>query len=149
MMKKLAMVINQAFISAILLLSTTVIYAEVVTKDATPDAKVKKASVSVQKLPSEPQQKKAIAIWELQAEQWELARSGESVLSLPVLHQVVNAWLSQKQKKIEIQYPGGEDGELWVQELTDWLVSLGIPSSTLVTTPGSGAGDVIKFKLIK
>ena len=87
--------------------------------------------------------------WVLHAEQWELARSGESVLALPVLNQVVNAWLLQKEKKIEIQYPGGEEGEFWVQQLTDWLVSLGIPSGSMVTAPGSGADDMIKFGLIK
>ena len=54
-----------------------------------------------------------------------------------------------KQKKIEIHYPGGEDGEFWVQELTDWLVSLGIPSKYMVISPGSGADDVIKFNIIK
>ena len=87
--------------------------------------------------------------WELHAEQWELARSGESILSLPVLNQLINTWLLEKHKKIEIQYPGGEDGEFWVQELTDWLVSLGIPSNHMVIVPGSGADDMIKFALIK
>ncbi len=87
--------------------------------------------------------------WELYAEQWELARSGESVLLLPVLNQLINAWLLEKHKKIEIQYPGGEEGEFWVQELTDWLVSLGIPSNQMVIVPGSGADDMIKFGLIK
>ena len=87
--------------------------------------------------------------WALHAEQWELARSGESLLSLPVLNQLINAWLLEKRKKIEVQYPGGEEGEFWVQELTDWLVSLGIPSNHMVTVPGSGADDMIKFGLIK
>lgn len=85
--------------------------------------------------------------WILRAEQWEIARSGESVLSLPVLNKVVNAWLKEKQNTIEIQYPGGEEGEFWVQELTDWLVSLGVPSSSMQTVPGSGADDMIKFQL--
>jgi hypothetical protein len=95
----------------------------------------------------------------LYAEQWELARSGDSVLSLPVLSQVINTWLpdnadynvgnTANAKKIEIQYPGGEEGELWVQQLTDWLVSLGIPSASIVLTPGSSANDIIKFDIIK
>ena len=85
----------------------------------------------------------------LYAEQWELARSGESILLIPVIKQIVNSWMQNKDKKIQIQYPGGEEGELWVQELTDWLVSLGIPSSHMVTAAGSGADDVIKFDLIK
>ena len=85
----------------------------------------------------------------LYAEQWEIVRTGESILSLPALNQIINAWLGDRQKKIEIQYPGGEEGEFWVQELTDWLVSLGIPSNHMVISPGSGADDVINFTLIK
>ena len=92
---------------------------------------------------------KESGIWALSAEQWELARNGESILSLPVINSLINAWLSDKQKKIEIRYPGGEEGEFWVQELTDWLVSLGIPSDHMVAVTGSGAGDMIKFDLIK
>ena len=87
--------------------------------------------------------------WQLRAEQWQMARTGESILSLPVLNQVINAWLRDKQKKIEIQYPGGEEGEFWVQELSDWLVSLAIPSSRMSLTPGSGADDMISFSIIK
>ncbi len=85
----------------------------------------------------------------LYAEQWDIARSGESVLYLPALKQIVNAWLEHRQKKIEIRYPGGEAGELWVHELTDWLVSLGIPSDQLVVIAGSGADDRVNFSLIK
>jgi hypothetical protein len=87
-------------------------------------------------------------VWELHAEQWELARSGESILSLPVLNTLINAWLQDRRKRIEIQYPGGEEGEFWVQELTDWLVSLGIPSNHMTIAPGSGADDMIKLNLI-
>ncbi len=87
--------------------------------------------------------------WELYAEQWELARSGDTLLSLPVINHVITTWLKDKQKKIEIRYPGGEHGEFWVQELRDWLVALGIPSKNMLTSPGSGADDVIKFTIIK
>ena len=86
---------------------------------------------------------------ELHAEQWEMARSGDSLLMLPVLNKVVIAWLDDRHKVIEIQYPGGEEGEFWVQELTDWLVSLGIPSRSMITTPGSGSDDKIRFNIIK
>ena len=103
--------------------------------------------------------------WVLTADQWEIARSGESILSLVVLNDLVNTWLSEvkslqgdAQKKaqkstqphkneiIEIQYPGGEEGEFWVQELVDWLVALGVPSRFMLLTPGSTA-DEIKFHL--
>jgi len=133
----------RALIGIMLLLSATVVYAEVAARGLPPVPAVDKAALSSSPdiLPS--------TGWRLQAEQWELARSGETILSLPVLKQLVGAWLADKQQKIEIQYPGGEDGEFWVQELSDWLVSLGIPSKHMVITPGSGADDVIKFNIIK
>lgn len=90
----------------------------------------------------------ASKVLELRAEQWELARSGESILGLPVLNQLINSWLLDRRKKIELRYPGGEEGEFWVQELTDWMVSLGISSNHIITIPGSGAGDKIKFLLV-
>ena len=129
-------------------MSSPVIYAEVSAEGIGSSSPVTNSVVSGQDKSIEPSSAD-VTVWKLHAEQWELARSGETILSLPVLKQVINAWLSDKQKMIEIQYPGGEDGEFWVQELTDWLVSLGIPSNNMVTTPGSGADDVIKFKLIK
>lgn len=148
-MNKLSLFINQVLIGIILSLSATVIYAEVSAKGIEPGNAVKKTTVPAQNPRLEQSSNKSDTIWQLHAEQWELARSGETILSLPVLNQLIQAWLSEKHKMIEIQYPGGEDGEFWVQELTDWLVSLGIPSKNMVTTPGSGADDVIKFNIIK
>jgi hypothetical protein len=145
---------NQVLISTILSLSATAIYAEVSARgneqtNAAGKAVVNKTITPAQAMTPELLAKQSPVVWKLHAEQWELARSGETILSLPVLNQVVRAWLAEKQKMIEIRYPGGEDGELWVQQLTDWLVSLGIPSKYLVTTPGSGADDVIKFNIVK
>ena len=99
------------------------------------------AGVSAEQLPQEELQ--------LRAEQWELARNGEQLLQQPVLNKVVNTWLLKKGYKIELRYPGGEEGELWVEELKDWLISLGIPSKYLVTVRGSGEADIIIFKIIK
>ena len=143
-MHKFSMQISRILICFILSLSATVIYAEVVT-GAIATEKIAAGDA----VPLTQSAKKTGAGWRLYAEQWELARSGETILSLPVLKKVVQAWLADKNKKIEIQYPGGEDGEFWVQELADWLVALGIPSKYMVITPGSGADDVIKFDIIK
>jgi len=143
-MNKFPVLINQMSLVLILSLSATVIYAEVSTGTLGAD-KVDAGAAIAQESPV----KKTDGEWALYAEQWELARSGETILSLPVLKKVIQAWLSDKQKKIEIQYPGGEDGEFWVQELADWLVSLGIPSKNMVITPGSGADDVIKLNIVK
>jgi len=145
-------------ISLILFLFTSVVYADVSVKKSEKDAKVisgeSQHAVDSQHGNGGVESGLSIASkqangWKLYAEQWELTRSGESLLSLPVLKEVVTAWLQRQDEIIEIQYPGGEEGELWVQELMDWFVSLGIPSSQMLAVPGSGIDDVIKFSLVK
>ena len=86
---------------------------------------------------------------QLRAEQWEAAREGERILALPVLQQLVNRWDAHPGQKIELRYPGGEEGELWVGELGDWLVSLGVESSAMVAVPGSGQADIIHFQILQ
>ena len=84
----------------------------------------------------------------LTAEQWELSRQGEKLVNLPVLRNTINAWTESEKHIIELQYPGGEEGELWANELKDWLISLGVPSKYLILIPGSGQDDIMRFKLV-
>lgn len=86
---------------------------------------------------------------ELLAEQWELSRSGERLLKNNGLSAVVEAWSKDSRQQIELQYPGGEEGELWVYQLMDWLVALGIPSTNLVAVPGSGEEGLIRLRVIR
>lgn len=86
---------------------------------------------------------------ELHAEQWELSRNGERLLGIDGIAAVVKEWSSDNRQRIELQYPGGEEGELWVHQLMDWLVALGIPSTSLVAVPGSGQGDIIRLRVIR
>jgi len=141
----------KAIVCIVLLSFAPLLSADTTVDKSEKNDKVVSDSASVQNVSNTSKSggKAESTAWVLHAEQWELTRSGESVLSLPVLNQVMNAWLLDKEKKIEIQYPGGEEGEFWVQQLSDWLVSLGIPSGRMVIVPGSGADDMIKFDLIK
>lgn len=84
----------------------------------------------------------------LTAEQWELSRQGEKLVNLPVLRNTISAWTESEKHIIELQYPGGEEGELWANEVRDWLISLGVPSKYLILIPGSGQDDIIRFKLV-
>ena len=85
----------------------------------------------------------------LLAEQWELSRHGDALVRIPVINKVINQWSLKPSQRIEIHFPGGEEGELWVGELSDWLVSLGVPSKNIVVVPGSGMEDVIKLYVVK
>jgi hypothetical protein len=86
---------------------------------------------------------------ELHAEQWELSRNGERLLGIDGIAEVVKEWSTDNRQKIELQYPGGEEGELWVHQLMDWLVALGIPSTSQLAVPGSGQGDIIRIRVIR
>jgi len=84
----------------------------------------------------------------LRAETWDIPRHGEALLKVPELSSVMQKWMLDPQQKIELRYPGGEEGELWVEELKDWFVSLGVPSNAIQLSPGSKAEDIINIVLI-
>jgi len=86
---------------------------------------------------------------EIYAEQWDLSRTGDRMLGIEGLRQAVNQWSADTSQVIELRYPGGEEGDLWVSQLSDWLVALGVPSSNLNTVPGSGSGDIIRIQVIR
>lgn len=85
----------------------------------------------------------------IKSEQWEIPRHGEVLLKQAELGRIVKQWMSDPQSIIEIRYPGGEEGEIWVQELMDWLVALAVPSAAMNHIPGSDADDIINLVLVK
>ncbi len=85
----------------------------------------------------------------LHAETWDMSRHGEVLLKVQALVVIIKDWQKNTENKIELRYPGGEEGELWVEELKDWLVSLGVPSRNIELLPGSDAQDVINMALIE
>lgn len=87
--------------------------------------------------------------WRMTEEQWDLIKQGEQLLLMPVMQQVTEAWSVQQEYGIELRYPGGEEGELWVEELMNSLISLAIPSQYLFAVPSSGEADVIIIKIFK
>jgi hypothetical protein len=79
--------------------------------------------------------------WVLDAEFWASPRSGETVRDHPVLREAVDALLRDPGSRLVIRYPGGETGQLWVQELRAWLVALAIPSDRIDILLGGSGGD--------
>jgi hypothetical protein len=85
----------------------------------------------------------------LDGEQWARPRSGGVVVSMRPVADGVREWRRTPGSRLVIGYPGGEEGSLWAQELKDWLVSLGIPSSAVDTVPGSPRPDAIAITIRK
>jgi len=86
---------------------------------------------------------------ELRAETWDMQRHGEALLQVPELSKIMQQWMLDPQQKIELRYPGGEEGEFWVEELKDWYIALGVPSDAIQLSPGSHAEDIINIVIIK
>lgn len=84
----------------------------------------------------------------LRAEQWDRLRQGDALLKQPELASMVQRWMHQPDSIIELRYPGGEEGEIWVQDVVDWLVALGVPSAAMQALPGSGTNDTIYLVLV-
>ncbi|MDH3451498.1 MAG: hypothetical protein OEN20_03700 [Gammaproteobacteria bacterium] len=89
------------------------------------------------------------AEYSIHAEVWARPRSGDALLALPALQDLLHDFDANPQAAIEIRYPGGEEGVLWAQELKDWLVALGVPSRRIEVVVGSGVQDSIRLLLNK
>lgn len=91
----------------------------------------------------------APAVYQITAEQWAMPRHGERLLQFPAIRAVLQEWDQNPDLKIEISYPGGETGELWVQEMKDWLIALGISSGNIQTLAGSSASDILELSAVR
>lgn len=91
----------------------------------------------------------AASEYSIHAEVWARPRSGDALLALPALQDLLRDFDERTAASIEIRYPGGEEGILWALELQDWLVALGVPSGQIETVVGSGVQDSIRILLNK
>ena len=88
------------------------------------------------------------SVYSITVEQWSIPRHGERLLKMPALKQVISQWQKNTLQYIEISYPGGEQGELWLTEIQDWLIALGLPSERIKKVVGSGGKDIIKLSVL-
>lgn len=85
--------------------------------------------------------------WLLSADTWFAPRDGRMIVGLKPVAAAVTAWAKHPHSRLVIRYPGGEAGTLWGRELRDWLVSLGVPSSHVQTSPGFSRQDAVAIVL--
>jgi len=86
-------------------------------------------------------------VYTLGLEEWSLPRSGLSVSHFPAVRDAVHAWQASPGSQLQLRYPGGEEGSLWAEELSDWLVSLGISAEDIDVVPGSPFDDQLEIAL--
>ncbi len=90
-------------------------------------------------------------VMSVSAEEWNAherqSRSSEPFLMLPGLLTVMQTVVQQPDSGVVLHYPENERGEVWVEELRDWLVALGLSSNRIQLIPGSN-GDVINISQV-
>ena len=67
----------------------------------------------------------------ISADQWALPRSGTALVHLQPFSDAVQDWTAHPGAHIVIVYSGSDQANLWASELSDWLVSLGVPSKQI------------------
>jgi len=87
-------------------------------------------------------------VWTLDAADWARPRHGEWLASHPPLVAAIGALQQSPHSVLQLRYPGGDEGTLWVGELQAWLVALGLESERIEALPGSSAEDAIQLEVI-
>ncbi len=90
----------------------------------------------------------AETVWTLSASDWARPRHGEWLVTHPSLHAAINDLQQSPQSLLQLRYPGGDEGVLWVEELQAWLVALGVESTRIEVLPGSGNEAVIQIEVV-
>lgn len=83
----------------------------------------------------------------IDAELWSAPRSGAALVQMEPLREAVTELMRRPGSRIVVRYPGGEAGQLWVQELRAWLVALGVSSSRIELIPGGTGDDVVQLQV--
>ncbi len=69
--------------------------------------------------------------FEIGAEQWARPRSGKRVVAYESLQRLVRLLDQHAAAVVNIRYAGGDEGQLWAEELRGWLVALGLPGDRI------------------
>lgn len=85
----------------------------------------------------------------LQAEEWDRPRSGQTIVTNPLLRTLVSRHQSYDNSQIVITYSDTEEGLLWAEELKSWLTALGIGSAQIELQAGEIPGDRLALQLVK
>lgn len=81
--------------------------------------------------------------------QWSVPKTDTVVLAMPVLQKVMKQLQHSAHTRLNVYYPGGDEGSLWATELRGWLVSLGLESRRIQLVSGSQYQDRLQLEIVK
>lgn len=87
--------------------------------------------------------------WDISASEWARPRHGDWLARQPALSAAIEQLQQDSEARLQILYPGGDEGVLWADELQAWLVALGVGSNRIERVPGSGSADRVQIRVSK
>lgn len=83
--------------------------------------------------------------WYVTASEWARPRNGGMLIEMAELKQAVRLLTESSDNRLQVRYPGGDEGSLWASELKAWLIALGVESARIEILPGSDRSDAIQL----
>ena len=87
--------------------------------------------------------------WDISASEWARPRHGDWLVRQSALAGAIEQLQQDPTARMQIHYPGGDEGVLWADELQAWLVALGVSSERIEQVPGSGSADRVQIRVSK
>ena len=84
----------------------------------------------------------------LHSDEWLLPKQAKTILEMPAIHKSMQKLTNNIDSSLQLKYPGGDEGTLWVNELRSWLVALGLPSKRIKLIQGSAISTTIEFEVL-
>ncbi|MFK5913286.1 MAG: hypothetical protein QM484_02850 [Woeseiaceae bacterium] len=85
----------------------------------------------------------------IQANDWLIPKSSVTLLTMPAVSVVMEQLQKDSNAKLQVKYPGGDEGTLWANELRSWLVALGLSSTRIELVLGSTLSTAIELRVLK
>jgi len=84
----------------------------------------------------------------LQANEWSVPKQAAIILAMPAIQKSMEKMQNNVNSTLNIKYPGGDEGTLWVNELRSWLIALGLSTNRIELVPGSAISTTIELEVI-
>lgn len=79
--------------------------------------------------------------------EWESPNRSQTLLADPALRQLLQVWSKHPKARLRVEYPGGEQGVIWANRLTGWLVAFGVPHKKIALFPGESDTHTLALSL--
>lgn len=84
----------------------------------------------------------------LHADEWLLPKQAATILALPAISKSMEQLQKDASSSLLLKYPGGDEGNLWVNELRSWLITLGLSSKRIELIQGSANSTAIELEIL-